>query len=455
MLVPDYVPTEDHHLNEAAPGHRFRLYFGGWEPQNGGIKVGKSADALRPAATVPPSSAELLRRARERQIGATRPADLVLDARTSAPFVTGMGIEHPIENGFAFLDPYGLPYLPGSSVKGVVRRAAEELALFDNGGVQKWALDDIWWLFGLEGASAYWRAAPKKETPDARDARKAWQSRYRDAVKALSDDRLAALDPLFEPLGASWSNDRRAKLLSLPEHDDVSKLHSRGSVEFWDVLPNPGSALKVDVMTPHFQDYFQKGKLPTDDQNPNPICFLALPPETRMTFVARWRPAQSAPARLGRDDRWKQLIGAAFEHAFAWLGFGAKTTAGYGRLSLDEKAVQERKLEMERQQREREKQLRAVEEERQKREREARRAALSPEEQKIDEAIEAARRGDESVVSSLFVLFRSAEGQQRLRFAEGLREAYKILRKWEGGLSKKQRAKVDEIQRVLREGGLA
>ncbi len=41
--------------------------------------------------------------------------------RTSGPFVTGLGRNHPVENGFAWHHTLGVPYLPGSSVKGVVR----------------------------------------------------------------------------------------------------------------------------------------------------------------------------------------------------------------------------------------------------------------------------------------------------------------------------------------------
>lgn len=36
-------------------------------------------------------------------------------------FVTGMGREHPLENGFAFHHTLGAPFLPGSSLKGVLR----------------------------------------------------------------------------------------------------------------------------------------------------------------------------------------------------------------------------------------------------------------------------------------------------------------------------------------------
>jgi CRISPR-associated protein Cmr6 len=41
--------------------------------------------------------------------------------KTVGPFVTGLGRNHPVENGFAWHHTLGVPYLPGSSIKGVVR----------------------------------------------------------------------------------------------------------------------------------------------------------------------------------------------------------------------------------------------------------------------------------------------------------------------------------------------
>jgi CRISPR-associated protein Cmr6 len=38
-----------------------------------------------------------------------------------SPLVTGLGYEHPIENGFLWHPVLGTPYLPGSSVKGLLR----------------------------------------------------------------------------------------------------------------------------------------------------------------------------------------------------------------------------------------------------------------------------------------------------------------------------------------------
>lgn len=45
--------------------------------------------------------------------------------KLESDFVTGLGREHPVENGFAWHHTLGTPYLPGSSVKGMVRAWAE------------------------------------------------------------------------------------------------------------------------------------------------------------------------------------------------------------------------------------------------------------------------------------------------------------------------------------------
>jgi CRISPR-associated protein Cmr6 len=45
--------------------------------------------------------------------------------RNITPFVTGLGRTHPTENGFTWHYNLGTPYLPGSSVKGIVRSWAE------------------------------------------------------------------------------------------------------------------------------------------------------------------------------------------------------------------------------------------------------------------------------------------------------------------------------------------
>ena len=45
--------------------------------------------------------------------------------KTSSRFVTGLGRSHPVENGFAWHATLGTPYLPGSSIKGLVHAWAK------------------------------------------------------------------------------------------------------------------------------------------------------------------------------------------------------------------------------------------------------------------------------------------------------------------------------------------
>ncbi len=46
--------------------------------------------------------------------------------KNTSRFVTGLGRSHPTENGFAWHPTLGAPYLPGSSIKGMVRAWARE-----------------------------------------------------------------------------------------------------------------------------------------------------------------------------------------------------------------------------------------------------------------------------------------------------------------------------------------
>ena len=205
-----------------------------------------------------------------------------LDAESVAPFTTGLGNEHPLENGFSFLNPYGLPYLPGSGIKGVLRQATWELASGKWGESCSWNEDDIAALFGLQ-----------------------------------------------------------------PKDGDTE--HSRGALIFWDVIPQiKGDSLMVEIMTPHQNHYYQQdhtkgmgSSTPHDSGQPMPISYLTVPPGSGFTFhvgcdLALLR--RIAPT-LAENNRWEALLTTAFEHAFQWLGFGAKTSVGYGAmraLSLEE-----------------------------------------------------------------------------------------------------------------------
>ena len=283
--------------------------------------------------------------ARQSELRATvAPSSLIhMEARSIAPFATGLGNEHPLENGFAFLNPYGLPYLPGSGVKGVVRRAAEELAHKDYSRMSdepcEWSLSDVWRLFGFER----W-LRPKGAV--AQNSWEQWVGGF-DVSKAEMDDYLKNVLPpgietthLRNHLNEQDDDQQRLRIL-LKE----PTLHARGVFEFWDVVPSiAGDGLAVEIMTPHQSHYYQgkpelgKGsKTPHDSGSPNPISFLTVPPDSEFAFHVRCDLARlkSIAPHLAEEDRWKGLVKAAFEHAFEWLGFGAKTAVGYGAMERD------------------------------------------------------------------------------------------------------------------------
>jgi CRISPR-associated protein Cmr6 len=310
--VPAYLGQD---FSQASPGLRFGMYLPLWgvdrrtgelvwetndykyevrgqEQTERRLKHENKVDALRQALRFTPGDLALMNALAQRQSALAQPLAeqgrlLSVDAKAVAPFTTGLGNEHPLENGFAFLNPYGLPYLAGSGVKGVLRQSARELSSGDWGDKHGW-----------------------------NDA----------AITALFGKAHAAAD----------SND--------PADDDNNSLQ-RGALSCWDVLPQlAGDALQVEVMTPHQSHYYQRSETPHESGQPNPINFLTVPPGSGFSFhIACDLPflARLAP-ELAEQGRWRGLLEAALAHAFKWLGFGAKTAVGYGALAEDAEAKAQR-----------------------------------------------------------------------------------------------------------------
>ena len=191
--VPAYIAQN---FKDVPPGHRFGLYLQLWDAGNWSIKENPKREpsekyqALNRLVTLSHQDKQRLEamQARQRSMADGLIADerFYLPATSSAPFLTGTGMEHPLENGFAFLNPYGLPYLPGSSIKGVLRRAAEELALELYGESSGWTPLMVWWLFGFEPVSVYiTREKPKdrdKMPDELLETAEHFRERYHAAV---------------------------------------------------------------------------------------------------------------------------------------------------------------------------------------------------------------------------------------------------------------------------------
>ena len=174
-----------------------------------------------------------------------------LYAKTTSPFITGLGSGHPTETGMILDRNTGVPYLPASSIKGVLRLAhAVNIA---------------------NGRSAI----PNNEL---------------DSYFGSTDD-------------------------STPQ---------KGSIIFLDAYPIVPPVIKTDILNPHFSQYYEgKNQSPIEKEEPNPIQFLSVELNTVFCF----RCVLSKP--LSEKD--KQIICEAFQTAFSAIGFGGKTSIGYGR----------------------------------------------------------------------------------------------------------------------------
>ena len=103
----------------------------------------------------------------------------------------------------------------------------------------------------------------------------------------------------------------------------------RGKVIFLDVYPLEKPELKLDIMNPHFQKYYNgdnDNTKPLENEDPVPINFLVVSEGCGFTFRCLYKLSENEK----KEDIEKD-IEAFFETAFTEVGFGGKTAVGYGR----------------------------------------------------------------------------------------------------------------------------
>jgi len=200
---------------------------------------------------------------------------------TTGPFVTGTGISHPVENGLTFHPTLGLPYLPASGVKGLLR-AWVEVWMAHESDAHKQALIEDW--FGYSGTG--------------------------------------------------------------PNADGCA-----GGLVFFDALPTGSVSMKCDVMTPHMGGWYEKGDslsaqnfaqvAPGDWHSPVPVPFLVVCPKVKFQWAVAPRLVGDATVDAERRAAAAQAL-QALKEALEWVGAGAKTSVGYGRM-VDTKAEEAKK----------------------------------------------------------------------------------------------------------------
>ncbi len=241
-----------------------------------------------------------------------------------------------MENAGLCLDRFGIPYIPGSAVKGCARRMAIQ-QLFESGaGFQPPQPEDI------TAKSKRWEQCAELLVRIARVfgwGDLDWSHKQKDG-RFISDFAYACgqadWDEIREPAVKAlftafpnWKPDTGKPLWqSLPNF--------AGSVSFLPAYPvqAPNPDLELDVVTCHHREYYagnpQFADAP-DTEEPVPVVFPAVAPGH--VFVFAVVPLHGCDAQLLKQARdWLKT-------GLETFGLGAKTNAGYGWFDCSE-AVQ-------------------------------------------------------------------------------------------------------------------
>lgn len=202
-----------------------------------------------------------------------------IKAKSSSPFITGLGSGHPTETGMILDRNTGLPYIPASSIKGVLRLS--------------------------------------------------------QAINCADAD------------GNVDENDKR--IVQYFGTTSEAQEAKRGQIIILDAYPENIPKLKLDIMNPHFSAYYAKkieerrinGEIqkivhdqPVETESPVPIKFLTVKEGTTFIFRCAFMPLDNKTLSEAKRQEIQNDVIKMFKTAFETVGFGGKTSIGYGRFKM-------------------------------------------------------------------------------------------------------------------------
>lgn len=218
----------------------FERFFHGYESNFAKVdKEGRSAWLKQFDIKQLGASAELQAKNEKIQQLATSQGGQARVYQCTAPFVTGMGNPHPLENGFTWHPTLGMPYLPGSAVKGLVR-AAVELAYQ---GDDKLALLKRW--FGTEA---------KGDVPEASGCFIFFDALPTKPCKLVPEVMTPHMGKWYEK-GGKTPTDKNTQPGDWHNPVPVAYLTARDLQLQFAVMPRPGASADELVQVWHALDY--------------------------------------------------------------------------------------------------------------------------------------------------------------------------------------------------------
>jgi CRISPR-associated protein Cmr6 len=201
---------------------------------------------------------------------------------------------------------YGFPVIPGSALKGLTRARAL-LGMAELLQVPVLA-PNVYERHQPQTPLAQFEAFLVAEDGDEREG--AWEVLTTNAL--LADSPLPGLK--MKDMTA-FADAFRAIFGSTDQ---------AGAVVFFEGVLKEAPSFTLDIMNPHYPDYYdeQKAEPPASYQDPRPVYFLTIEAGARFSFaVAPRTPAHGELAQQAHD--W-------LRSGLKTMGVGAKTVAGYG-----------------------------------------------------------------------------------------------------------------------------
>ncbi len=229
-----------------------------------------------------------------------------LKLETKSRLIIGLGDESVYETSIRLHRNYGVPYVPGSALKGVAKHYSIYKMVESNYSKLKEKLkkDDF-----LELAGEVQKLLENQNDEDVKDYN--LEFKLNSEKVNLNDLRKIFGTQSFEGLVIFFD--------AFPTYECLKEL-----------TKNNKPILELDIMNPHYQPYYSAREnelksvenAPGDWHDPNPIFFLTVPAGIEFQFALALRDGDKDLLKKAKN----LLIEVLKNH-----GIGAKTSLGYGR----------------------------------------------------------------------------------------------------------------------------
>ena len=264
--------------------------------QDAGKKHPNERKSLFTEAARAASNARDLYRLAYNRRSLTLPTETSTTLDVRGRLIVGLGGDNVLETGLTLHHTYGVPFIPGSALKGLAAHYCDEV----------------------------------------------WGQRHEPDSAKLTDDnhkfRRLRHREVCGKNGVHSDTGTFHEILFGTTDDSGHIIFHDAWIEPASLTGQPDSGLVLDVMTPHHGDYYsdkhyedgpKHGELipPTDFDDPNPVTFLSV--------AGKFHIAVSCDVAGEEGQAWAKLAFDLLTKALQDWGVGGKTSSGYGRLGLE------------------------------------------------------------------------------------------------------------------------